>query len=169
MGKNLIETLMGTVVIAVAAIFLLFAYSKADVGAVTGYTVKAKFDRIDGIKVGGDVRLSGIKVGGDVRLSGIKIGTVVDEILDPNTYFAVVTLSIDSSIKLPTDTSVACTSSGLLGNKYLNLSPGADDTMIPEGGEIESTQGCIDLFALLGQMIFSQTGRGDDKKGDGLK
>ncbi len=158
MGKNLIETLMGTVVIAVAAIFMLFAYSKADVGAVDGYTVKAKFDRIDGINVGGDV-----------RLSGIKVGTVVDEILDPNTYFAVVTLSIDNSIKLPTDTSAACTSSGLLGNKYLNLSPGADDQMIAEGGEIESTQGCIDLFALLGQMIFSQTGKGDDKKGDGLK
>ena len=158
MGKNLIETLMGTVVIAVAAIFMLFAYSKADIGAVTGYTVKAKFDRIDGIKVGGDV-----------RLSGIKVGTVVEEILDPNTYFAVVTLSIDNSIKLPTDTSAACTSSGLLGNKYLNLSPGADDTMIPEGGEIESTQGCIDLFALLGQMIFSQTGRDDGNKGDGFK
>ena len=158
MGKNLIETLMGTVVIAVAAIFMLFAYSKADVGAVSGYTVKAKFDRIDGINVGGDV-----------RLSGIKVGTVVEEILDPNTYFAVVTLSIDNSIKLPTDTSAACTSSGLLGDKYLNLSPGADDLMIAEGGEIEATQGCIDLFALLGQMIFSQTGRGDDKKGDGLQ
>ncbi len=151
MGKNLIETLMGSVVIVVAVIFIAFAYSKADVGAVSGYTVKAKFDRIDGIKVGGDV-----------RLSGIKVGTVVEEILDPNTYFAVVTLSIDSSIKLPTDTTAACTSSGLLGDKYLNLSPGADDTMIPAGGEIESTQGCIDLFALLGQMIFSQTGRDDD-------
>ena len=146
---------MGTVVIAVAAIFMLFAYSKADIGAVSGYTVKAKFDHID--------------VGGDVRLSGIKVGTVIEEILDPDTYFAVVTLSIDNSIKLPTDTSAACTSSGLLGNKYLNLSPGADDTMIPEGGEIESTQGCIDLFALLGQMIFSQTGRDDSKTGDGLK
>ena len=43
------------------------------------------------------------------------------------------------------------------------VSPGADDTMIPAGGEIESTQGCIDLFALLGQMIFSQTGRDDGK------
>ena len=158
MGKNLIETLMGSVVIAGAVIFMAFAYSKADVGAVSGYTVKAKFDRIDGINVGGDV-----------RLSGIKVGTVVEEILDPNTYFAVVTLSIDNSIKLPTDTSAACTSSGLLGDKYLNLSPGADDTMIPEGGEIESTQGCIDLFALLGQMIFSQTGRDDDTKGDGFK
>ena len=158
MGKNLIETLMGTVVIAVAAIFMLFAYSKADIGAISGYTVKAKFDRIDGIDVGGDV-----------RLSGIKVGTVIEEILDPDTYFAVVTLSIDNSIKLPTDTSSACTSSGLLGNKYLNLSPGADDTMIPEGGEIESTQGCIDLFALLGQMIFSQTGKGGGKKDDGFK
>ena len=160
MGKNLIETLMGAVVIAVAAIFMLFAYSKADVGAVDGYTVKAKFDRIDGINVGGDV-----------RLSGIKVGTVIDEVLDPETYFAIVTLSIKDGIKLPTDTSAACTSSGLLGSKYLNLSPGADETMIPEGGEIETTQGCIDLFALLGQMIFSQTGRGDDgaKSGNGIK
>ncbi len=158
MGKNLIETLMGTVVIAVAAIFMLFAYSKADVGAVDGYTVKAKFDRIDGINVGGDV-----------RLSGIKVGTVIDEVLDPNTYFAIVTLSIKNEIKLPTDTSAACTSSGLLGNKYLNLSPGADEQMIAEGGEIESTQGCIDLCARLGQMIFSQTYRDDSKTGDGLK
>ncbi len=137
---------------------MLFAYSKTDVGAVDGYIVKAKFDRIDGIKIGGDV-----------RLSGIKVGTVVDEVLDPNTFFAVVTLSIDNSIKLPTDTYAACTSSGLLGNKYLNLSPGADEQTIADGGEIETTQGCIDLFALLGQMIFSQTGKGDDKKGDGLK
>ncbi len=152
MGKNLIETLMGAVVIAVAAIFMMFAYSKADIGAVDGYLVTAKFDRVDGIDVGGDV-----------RLSGIKVGTVIDQIVDPNTYFAVVTLSIDDSIKLPTDTSAACTSSGLLGSKYLNLSPGADDQMIAAGGEIESTQGCIDLFALLGQMIFSQTGKGDNK------
>ncbi len=159
MGKNLIETLMGAVVIAVAAIFMMFAYSKADIGAVSGYTVTAKFDRIDGINVGGDV-----------RLSGIKVGTVISEVLDPETYFAVVTLSIENNIKLPTDTSAACTSSGLLGNKYLNLSPGADDAMIPDGGEIESTQGCIDLFALLGQMIFSQTGKGgSDKKDDGFK
>ncbi len=151
MGKNLIETLMGAVVIAVAAIFMLFAYSKADVGAIDGYIVKAKFDRVDGINVGGDV-----------RLSGIKVGTVVSEILDPETYLAVVTLSIEDSIKLPTDTSAACTSSGLLGDTYLNLSPGADEQMIAAGGEIETTQGCIDLFALLGQMIFSQTGKGND-------
>ena len=89
MGKNLIETLMGAVVIAVAAIFMLFAYSKADIGAVDGYTVMAKFDRIDGIDVGGDV-----------RLSGIKVGTIIDEVLDPETYFAIVTLSIEDGIKL---------------------------------------------------------------------
>ena len=154
MGKNLIETLMGAVVIAVAAIFMLFAYTKANVATVDGYTVTAKFDRIDGINVGGDV-----------RLSGIKVGSIIEETLDPQTYFAVVKLSIDKSIKLPVDTSAACTSSGLLGDKYLNLSPGAEERMIPEGGAIETTQGCIDLFALLGQMIFSQTGKGgDDKK-----
>ncbi len=159
MQRNLIETIMGAVVIVVAAIFLVFAYTTADVRAVEGYDVSAKFDRIDGIKRGSDV-----------RMAGIKIGTVMDSTLDPETYLAVVELSINPTVKLPLDTSASITSDGLLGDKYMSLSPGGDEAMIKPGGEIETTQGAIDLFSLVGQMIFSQTGKDDkDKSGDGLK
>ena len=155
-----------TVVIAVAAIVVLFAYSKASTAPLGGYKVKAKFDGIDGISVGADV-----------RLDGIKVGTVVKEVLDPNTNLAVVTLSIDNDVKLPIDTSASCVSWGLHGDKFVNLSPGADEwmitrhaRMITEGGEIESTPGCIDLFARLGELYSSQPGKsGGDKKGDGYE
>ena len=63
MRKNLIETVMGAVVLAVAALFIVFAYSKAEIGKVEGYEIKAKFDRVDGILAGSDVRMSGIKIG----------------------------------------------------------------------------------------------------------
>lgn len=158
MRRNLIETIMGAVVLVVAAIFMLFAYKTADIQAVEGYAVTAKFDRIDGIREGSDV-----------RMSGIKIGTVVAQRLDPETYLAVVTMTVDPAVKLPMDTSAQITSDGLLGDKYMSLSPGGADEMIPSGGEIETTQGSIDLFSLVGQMIFSQTGKGDKKGGDGGK
>ncbi|NQU70523.1 MAG: outer membrane lipid asymmetry maintenance protein MlaD [Rhodospirillales bacterium] len=158
MRKNSVETIMGAVVVVVAVLFVMFAYDKADLKTVEGYAVSAKFDRIDGIKRGSDV-----------RMSGIKIGTVTDQLLDPKSYLAVVQLNIDSHVKLPMDTSAAITSDGLLGDKYMALSPGGDDNMIPPGGEIETTQGSIDLFSLVGQMIFSQTGNKDGKSSDGAK
>lgn len=153
MRRNLIETVMGAVVLAVAALFIVFAYSKAEVGAVEGYEIVAKFDRIDGIRPGTDV-----------RMSGIKVGTVAAASLDPQTYLAIVRMTIRDDIKVPTDTSVAVSSDGLLGDKFLALSPGGADEMLKPGAEITLTQGSIDLMSLVGQMIFSQTGKdGDDK------
>lgn len=152
MRKNLIETVMGAVVLAVAALFIVFAYSKAEVGKVEGYEINAKFDRIDGILAGSDV-----------RMSGIKIGTVTASALDPKTYFANVSMNIRSDIKIPEDTSIAVSSDGLLGDQFLALSPGGSDDMLPPGGEITTTQGSIDLMGLVGQMIFSQTNNDDDK------
>ena len=152
MRKNLIETVMGAVVLAVAALFIVFAYSKAEVGAVEGYEIQAKFDRVDGILAGSDV-----------RMSGIKIGTVTASSLDPKTYFAEVKMNIRSDVKIPDDTSIAVSTDGLLGDKFLALSPGGSDDMLEPGGEITTTQGSIDLMSLVGQMIFSQTGKDGDK------
>ena len=149
MRRNLIETLVGAVVIAVAAIFLVFAYDNADLRAVDGYRVMARFDRIDGLRTGSDV-----------VMSGIKIGSVTGRPLDPETYLAVVTMTIDPKIELPADTSAAIVSDGLLGDKYLSLTPGAEDDAIPDGGEIEITQGAIDLLSLLGREIFSRAAQG---------
>ena len=152
MNRNLIETVMGAVVLVVAALFIVFAYSKAEVGAVEGYEIQAKFDRVDGILAGSDV-----------RMSGIKIGTVTASSLDPKTYFAEVKMNIRSDVKIPDDTSIAVSTDGLLGDKFLSLSPGGSDDMLAPGGEITTTQGSIDLMSLVGQMIFSQTGKDGNK------
>ncbi len=153
MRRNLIETVMGAVVLVVAALFIVFAYSKAEVGTADGYTIKAKFDRIDGIRPGTDV-----------RMSGIKVGTVTSSELDPKTYLAVVRMSIRTDVRVPEDTSIAVSADGLLGDKFLALSPGGSEDMLPDGGEITTTQGSIDLMSIIGQLIFSQTGKDDEKK-----
>lgn len=151
MKRNAIETMIGAVVLVSAAMFVVFAYSSADIGAVRGYEVTAKFDRVDGVRDGTDV-----------RLSGIKVGSVVDESLEPDTYFAVLTISIDNSIQLPTDTSAKIVSDGLLGGKYVALEPGADETMLKNGGEITHTQSAINIEDLVSRYIFSSTGKKDD-------
>ena len=150
MGKNLAETLIGIVVLAGAAIFLSFAYSKGGLKTVDGYKVVGKFDRVDGLAEGSDV-----------RMSGIKIGTVVSQRLDTKTYLAVLTMNVKNDIKLPRDSSIKIVADGLLGEKYLSITPGAEDEMITPGGELFHTQGSVDFLSLMGRMIFSQTGAKD--------
>jgi phospholipid/cholesterol/gamma-HCH transport system substrate-binding protein len=144
MSRNAIETIMGAVVLVIAALFLFFAYSTSQIRRTSGYEVTASFDRIDGIREGGDV-----------RISGIKVGSIVSQTLDPKTYLAVVRMTIDPSVKLPTDTVAQIASSGLLGDKYLSLLPGGADETIPAGGRIQFTQPAISLESLIGQYIFS--------------
>jgi phospholipid/cholesterol/gamma-HCH transport system substrate-binding protein len=145
MQNSIVETLIGAIVIAVAVLFLVFAYTSSGVGPISGgYDVIARFDKADGVNVGTDV-----------RLSGIKIGTVQKLSLDPKTYNAVLTLGVANNVKLPDDSSVRITSDGLLGNQYLSIEPGGSMQMIRPGGQIENTQGSIDLIGLLGKFAFS--------------
>ena len=144
MGGNLVETLIGAVVLAVAGVFLFFAYTKADLASIDGYELKARFEKIDGISVGSDV-----------TMAGIKIGTVTGQDLDPTSYLAIVRLSIRNDIKLPLDSSIKVSSAGLLGDQYLAISPGADSAMLAQGDEIEYTQGAVDLTELIGKAIYS--------------
>ncbi|MFT5440150.1 MAG: phospholipid/cholesterol/gamma-HCH transport system substrate-binding protein [Alphaproteobacteria bacterium] len=155
MGRNLVETLMGAVVLGVAIVFLVFAYSRAGLKTVDGYSLIGKFDRIDGLTEGSDV-----------RMSGIKIGTVTKQALDPNTYLAVLTLDVRPEVKLPRDSSARIASDGLLGDKYLSITPGGEEDMLPAGGEIQYTQGSVDIVSLVGRMLFSQTGKKESKGGD---
>jgi phospholipid/cholesterol/gamma-HCH transport system substrate-binding protein len=150
MSRNAIETVMGALVLIVAALFLFFAYSTSQIRSATGgYEVTAEFGRIDGIREGGDV-----------RISGIRVGSIVSQSLDPKTYLAVVTLSIDPEVQLPTDTLAQIASSGLLGDKYLALLPGGAEETIPPGGRIQYTQPAISLESLIGQYIFSNQQQG---------
>jgi phospholipid/cholesterol/gamma-HCH transport system substrate-binding protein len=144
MTSKTVETLIGAIVVVVAAGFLYFAYTSTSQGSLAGYEVTATFNRVDGLAVGTDV-----------RMSGIKIGTVSALSLNPKSYLAVAHLSIGNSVKLPDDSSIKITSSGLLGNAYLSVTPGGSDKMIPPGGRIVNTQGSVDLMGLIGRLITS--------------
>ncbi len=160
MRRNLIETLMGAVVLVVAGLFLIFAYSSTNLRPVRGYELTAKFERVDGLAVGSDV-----------RLSGIKVGTVTEQWLEPETYLAIVRMSIDANVKLPTDTVAQVASEGLLGGNFIALVPGADEKFIPPGGEIRFTQAPINLVQMLGKFIFGGAegqGQGGGQGGSGL-
>ena len=146
MHRSAIETVIGAVVLIVAAMFLYFTYSSGYQHA-DGYQVTAKFNRIDGLALGSEV-----------RLSGIKVGRVIGEKLDPDTYLAIVNLSVDRGIKLPVDTTAKITSDSLLGSYYIALEPGADDKLIPDGGQIVATQDPINIGDLIGRYIFGSAG-----------
>lgn len=154
MKNNMIETVMGAVVIAVAVLFLYFAYDSARYTTSEGYSVTAKFDRVDGLQAGSDVRMGGVKIGSVTELS-----------LDRQTFMAVVTMDIASDVRLPADTSAEVVSESLLGGKFVALVPGGDDEYIPQGGEIQYTQASVNLEALIGQFIFSTQDK-DEKKID---
>lgn len=148
MNRNLLETLLGAIVLLVAVGFLTFAYrSSSQIDSSDGYQLVARFDRVDGLDPGSDV-----------RISGIQVGTVTAQSLDPQTYRAEVQFTVQNNIELPLDTSASIVSNGLLGGKHIQLQPGGDIEMLGSGDEITLTQSAINLESLIGQAIFSRGG-----------
>lgn len=156
MSRNIVETVLGAVVLAVAIGFLVWAYRSSDAGDPGGYTLMARFDRADGLDTGGDV-----------RISGIKVGSIVGQSLDPTTFRAEVRFSIRDGIELPADSSAAIVSSGLLGGRYLSVVPGGDEAVLKDGEEVKFTQSAVNLEDLLGRYIFSQGQGGGQGGGQG--
>ncbi len=146
MRRNMIETVMGGLVLLVAVAFVVFAFRSTSIGdnAGDGYQVLVSFDDA-----------SGLTVGTDVRMAGVKIGTVVDQRLNPDTYFAEVLISVNNAIRLPSDTSARIIPDGLLGGNYVALEPGGAEDFIADGGQIQYSQGSINVVDLLGRFIFS--------------
>ena len=147
MQRNMLETILGAVVILVAVIFLSIAYKGGEVQTEDGYVISAKFDNI-----------TGISVGSDVRIGGIKVGVITGLGLDEETYQAEAMLNIRHATKLPEDSTAAVVSSGLLGDKFVQLTPGAFDEMLEDGGAIEFTQSSVSLEELIGKYVFSGGG-----------
>lgn len=156
MRRNMIETVLGAVVLLVAGFFLAFAYSSADLRKIDGYALTADFSSI-----------AGLSSGSDVRISGVKVGTVTGLTLNPKSYQAVVHMSIDPDVKLPQDTAALIASESLLGGKFLSLEPGGEADMIAPGGRIQYTQSSPGLEQLLGQVIFSLQNSGKQQDGGG--
>lgn len=147
-GRNLAEVAAGAVVLLVAVVFLVYAMTNSGRGSAgSGLVLTARFDRIDGLAQGADV-----------RIAGVKVGSVTRQRIDPQTFLAVLTMDVDSSLKVPDDSSAEITSEGLLGGRYVALVPGGSDRSLASGGEIRITQSAISLESLLGRFIFSMTG-----------
>jgi len=133
------ETILGAIVAAAAIGFLTFAVTRAGAGEASGgYPLTARFNRVDGVNVGADV-----------RLSGVKVGTVSAVAIDQTTYLAKLTLSVSPTVKLPDDSTARVASDGLLGGGYVALEPGGSPDMLASGGEIVNTTGTVDLLSLL--------------------
>ena len=144
MSRNTIETVMGAVVLIVAGVFLWMAYAVTNIQSSDGTMITAEFGGI-----------GGLNVGDDVRISGIKIGKVTDTNLNPQTFGATVTLSIDPSISLPADSAARIAASSLLGGNHVEILPGFEEDMIPSGGMIYDTRDPVNLTDLLGKAVFS--------------
>ncbi len=147
-GRSLAETAAGAVVLAVAAVFLVFAVTNSGRGGIAGpaLTLTAKFDRIDGLAPGADV-----------RIAGVKVGSVTDQRIDPTTFLAVLTMRIDGNLRIPRDSSAEIASEGLLGGRFVSIVPGGDERVLADRGEITITQSAVSLESLLGRFIFSMT------------
>jgi phospholipid/cholesterol/gamma-HCH transport system substrate-binding protein len=155
MGRHgVAEVLTGAVVLVVAIGFLAFAIAHSGRMSGAGYSLQARFDHIDGLNVGGDV-----------RIAGVKVGTVTEARIDPKTFNAVVTLTVRDGLELPKDSAASITSESLLGGKYISISPGGDDTVLKPGQSLTITQSSVSLEELLGKFIFSVTTLNGGKSG----
>lgn len=143
-NNNYFEIIVGTFVLFCAVFFFVSSFRSANVGETGGYHLVAKFENIDGIAVGSDV-----------KISGVKVGTVESQFLDEKDFRAALQLNIYNSVKLPADSSAKIASEGLLGSKYLAIAPGGDEEFLKEGDEIMFTQSSVNLEDLLGKFIFS--------------
>lgn len=155
MGRHgVAETLTGALVLVVAICFLAYAVAHSGQSTGSGYLLKAQFDHIDGLAIGGDV-----------RIAGVKVGSVTDETINPKSFAATVSMTVRDDIHLPKDTGASIDSESLLGGKYISLSPGGDETDIKPGGTITVTQSSVSLEQLLGKFIFSVTSLNSSKDG----
>lgn len=146
MKQNILETIVGFLVIIIAFSFLVFAYKTSNSYKVEkGYIIKANFQNAEGIVSGSDVMISGIKIGEVKRLY-----------LEKESFFAVAELEIHKDIKIPNDSQASIITSGFIGSKFISLSPGASDENFVDGGSIQYTQSSINIESLIGKFMYAK-------------
>ena len=149
MQARTVEILVGLFIAAgmVALFFLSMQVSSLNKFSVDeGYTVKAYFDNVGGLKARSPVSVSGVHVG---RVESISY--------DMENYEALVTLLIDNEYNtFPVDTSASIFTSGLLGEQYVSLEPGGSDDFLQEGDEIRLAQSAVIMEQIIGQFLFNK-------------
>lgn len=134
---------MGILALGLAGAFLVYALVVGGGGMASGgYEVSAKFGEV-----------GSLTPGAAVTVAGVKIGTVSKVSLEPDTYLARVGLVLDPEIRLPADSTAKITNDSLLGGVHVAIGAGGAPEDLKPGGEIENTQGAVDLLGLIGQVV----------------
>ncbi len=143
-NSNYFDFIVGTFVILCAGLFFLNSFKSTKINSNGGYYLTAKFENINGINSGSDV-----------KMAGVKIGTVTEQFIDEKTYRATLKFTINNKIKLSSDSSAKIASDGLLGSKFLEINPGSQDDFLAEGDELVFTQSSVNFEDLLARFMFS--------------
>jgi phospholipid/cholesterol/gamma-HCH transport system substrate-binding protein len=146
MNNSVFEAILGAGVLGVAAFFLYTGYCSSGSNLSSNYILKARFDKIDGIKAGSDV-----------SISGVKVGAVQNIHLDKTTYQPIISFHIKSNVHIPIDSSAEIISDGFMGGKHINISPGGSEENFVEGDIIDNTQSSISLEQLISKFMFSSS------------
>ncbi len=142
------ETGLGAVVLVAALGFLGYALAHAGgFGGSGGYQLKARFGEV-----------GALAPGATVSVAGVKVGSVTSVALDPKTFLADTVMTINPDVKLPTDSTIKITQDSLLGGQHLAIEPGGAMDNLKPGGVFQNTQGAVDLFGLIGQVLRPQSG-----------
>ena len=154
MERTTLDFWVGLFVMAGIAALLFLGLKVGNLGAFdtsTTYSVHALFGNIGGLKVRAPVKSAGVVVG---RVAEIRFNN--------EEYEAEVVLNLNAAYKFPTDTSAAIMTSGLLGEQYIALEPGAETKMLANGDRMKLTQGAVVLENLIGQFLYGRAEGGTD-------
>jgi len=145
MKKMNLEMIVGLFLLAGFACFSYLAVKMGDIKMFHNetYPVTARFTSISGLREGSVIELAGVNVGKVTRIE-----------LDPADYEAVVHMNIDKSVKLQDDSIASIRTAGIIGDKFIKLTPGGSDMILAAGDEIEETESSISLEELVSKYIF---------------
>lgn len=145
MKKYRNETWVGLFVLAglICVGYLTIQLGQMEVMGSDGTTLSARFASVAGLRAGADVEIAGVPVG---RVSKIT--------LEPQTAAAIVFMRLDPGIQLAEDTIASVKTAGLIGDKYIKLSPGGSDVILQHGESIVETESAVDLEELISKYIF---------------
>ncbi|MEO1193154.1 MAG: MlaD family protein [Pseudomonadota bacterium] len=143
MRRNLIEGLLAGVVVLVAGSFLLFALSRANHAPGSSYDIKANF-----------IQTPGLFEGARVQVAGVPVGYVSRVAVDPVTFDVEVRMEIDSSVRLPRDSSASLTTSGALGDTEVQLHRGQSTESLGLGEFVDRTISPVNLIDQIGRFLY---------------
>lgn len=142
MNQTRIDVLVGIFVLLgiICLGYLAIRLGKVELFGNTGYPVFADFASVAGLKVGDPVEIAGVRVG-----KVESIGLADDK--------ARATLRLQPQVKLQEDVIASVRARGLIGDKFILISPGASDKIIPAGGKIRDTESPPDITDLIGKVV----------------